>query len=45
MRVLVDTCIWSLFLRRKNKAALNSDEVKLVDLLREAAVDGRVAII
>lgn len=45
MKVLVDTCVWSLFLRRTSKAKLNPEELKLAKLLREATEDGRVAII
>ncbi|MGA7525262.1 MAG: PIN domain-containing protein [Acidobacteriaceae bacterium] len=45
MKVLVDTCVWSLFLRRQNKAALNPEEQRLAGVLRETIQDGRIAII
>ena len=45
MKVLVDTCTWSLLLRRKHGAALSSEEQNAVTLLREAIQDGRVAMI
>ncbi|HEX3663190.1 MAG TPA: PIN domain-containing protein [Acidobacteriaceae bacterium] len=45
MKVLIDTCVWSLFLRRRNKAALNSEEQRLAGMLREATQEGRVAIV
>lgn len=45
MKVLVDTCVWSLFLRRRRSAALSPAEQKLADLLKEATQDGRVAIL
>lgn len=45
MRVLVDTCAWSLLLRRKNKTDLSEEEKSLLASLTEAIKDGRVAII
>src|ERR1700691_5789550 len=45
MRVLVDTCVWSLALRRRNKALLQSAEQRLFTLLSEAIRDGRVMMI
>jgi len=45
VKVLVDTCIWSLLLRRKHATALSAEEQRMVALLREAIQDGRVAII
>jgi predicted nucleic acid-binding protein len=45
MKILVDSCAWSLLLRRKNKAALSSEEQRMVVSLGEAIQDGRVAII
>jgi predicted nucleic acid-binding protein len=45
MRVIVDTCIWSLLLRRANQAKLNSQEQKMVAELKEAIRDQRAAII
>lgn len=45
MNVLVDTCVWSLSLRRRKKSLLTPDEQKLVTLLAEATRDGRVVMI
>jgi len=45
LKVLVDTCTWSLLLRRKHGTVLSSEEESMVTLLREAIRDGRVAII
>lgn len=46
MKVLVDSCIWSLALRRrKGPEGLNANERRLVESLAEAIRDGRVAII
>lgn len=44
MKVLVDTSIWSLALRRKAKD-LNSDEQRLVAALTELIREGRVVLI
>jgi predicted nucleic acid-binding protein len=44
MKVLVDTCVWSLSLRRRHKTALSGDEQRMVASLREAIQDGRVAM-
>ena len=45
MKVLVDTCVWSLALRRKSRAALSEGEQRMVASLAEAIQDGRVAMI
>ena len=46
MKVLVDSCIWSLALRRrKGPEALNTNERRFVEALAEAIRDGRVAIV
>jgi predicted nucleic acid-binding protein len=45
VKILVDTCAWSLMLRRKNNAALNDDEQRMLASLAEAIQDGRVAIV
>ncbi|MGA3079967.1 MAG: PIN domain-containing protein [Terracidiphilus sp.] len=45
MRILADSCAWSLLLRRKNKAALSKEEQRMVASLGEAIQDGRVAIV
>lgn len=43
--MLIDSCVWSLALRRKNKALLSKDEQRLVAALSEAIQDGLVAIV
>ena len=45
MKVLADTCAWSLLLRRKARAALSSDEQFTLASLKEAIRDGRVVIL
>jgi len=45
MKVLVDTCAWSLLLRRRNLAALNVEEQFMLTSLKEAIQDGRTAIV
>jgi len=45
MKVLADTCAWSLLLRRKNKADLIDDEQQMADSLTETIRDGRVVIV
>ena len=45
MKVLVDTCAWSLLLRRRNKTALGSREQAIQNSLREAIQDGRVTLV
>ena len=45
MKLLVDTSVWSLALRRKNAASLSPEEQKLKDALSQAIQDGRVAMI
>lgn len=45
MNILVDSCVWSLFLRRKDSSTLSGDEQQIVMSLRNAIQDGRVAII
>lgn len=44
MKVLVDTCVWSLALRRRG-AVLNAGRRRLVTLLKEAIRDGRVVLV
>ena len=43
MKLLVDTSVWSLALRRKGAASLSPDEQKLKAELVQAIKDGRVA--
>ncbi len=45
MKLLVDTSVWSLALRRKDPGALVPEERKLKAELTQAIQDGRVAII
>lgn len=45
MKLLVDTSVWSLALRRKNAVSLSPEEQKLKAKLTEAIQDGRVAMI
>jgi len=45
MKVLADTSVWSLVLRRKDASKLSAEERRLTALLSEAINDGRVAII
>ena len=46
MKVLVDSCVWSLALRRrKGISGLSAEERHLVETLSEAIRDGRVAIV
>jgi predicted nucleic acid-binding protein len=45
MKLLVDSCIWSLALRRKPDAILSKSEQHMVAFLNEGIRNGRVAII
>jgi len=45
MRVLVDTSVWSLALRRTDAAALSPEEQRLKADLAQALQDGRVVMI
>lgn len=45
MKILIDTSVWSLSLRRRNKTALSDAERRMVSSLAEAIQDGRVAMI
>jgi hypothetical protein len=46
MKVLVDSCVWSLSIRRRNGfASLNKDEQPLVLRLVEGIKDGRVVMV
>lgn len=45
MKVLVDSCVWSLSLRRRNKAGLNPEEQRLVAALTGLIQDGRAAML
>jgi len=45
VKVLVDTCVWSLALRRKSNTSLAGDEQRMVATLADAVRDGRVVIV
>ena len=45
MKLLVDTSVWSLSLRRKDAGSLSPDEQKLKAELVQAIQDGRVAML
>jgi predicted nucleic acid-binding protein len=45
VKLLVDTSVWSLALRRKNTPSLRPDEQKLKAELVQAIQDGRVAML
>ena len=45
MKLLVDTSVWSVALRRKDPASLNPEEQKLKAELTQAIQDGRVVMI
>jgi hypothetical protein len=45
VKLLVDTSVWSLALRRKNTASLSPDEQKLKAKLVQAIQDGQVAML
>jgi len=45
VKVLVDTSVWSLALRRKDAAALTREEQRLKQELAQAIQDGRVVMI
>jgi hypothetical protein len=43
--MLVDTCVWSLALRRQDQARISADEKQILAQLREAIEDRRAAIV
>ncbi len=45
MKVLADTCAWSLLLRRGSPAALSGEDQLMLAALKDAIQDGRVALI
>jgi predicted nucleic acid-binding protein len=45
VKVLVDTCAWSLLFRRKDRTTLSGNERSILQSLTEAVHDGRVAMI
>ncbi len=45
MKVLADSCAWSLLFRRKSRAEMNGDEQFALASLKEAIRDSRIAIV
>lgn len=45
MKLLVDSCAWSLLLRRRGRSTTSDDEQLILTSLQEAIRDGRVLII
>ena len=45
MKVIVDTCVWSLALRRRSATRLKTEEQQMVAQLREAIQDGNALIV
>jgi predicted nucleic acid-binding protein len=45
VKILADSCVWSLMLRRRKAAVLNSEEQSIHERLAEAIQDGRVVMI
>ncbi len=45
MKILADSCAWSLLLRRKSGAVLRKEEQLMLTAITEAIRDGQVAII
>jgi predicted nucleic acid-binding protein len=45
MKVLVDTCVWSLALRRRSEARTSADEQRLIARLTELVQEGRACIL
>ncbi|MGA9671860.1 MAG: hypothetical protein WBQ94_21790, partial [Terracidiphilus sp.] len=45
MKLIVDTCVWSLSLRRRDMTRMNAQEKQMLAELRGAIQDGRAAIV
>ena len=45
MKTIVDTCVWSLALRRQNQSSMAPGELQMIAQLQEAIRDGRAIII
>ena len=45
MKVVIDTCVWSLLLRRRQGAGLSDEEQRMLATLTDAIQDGRVAML
>ncbi|MGP8252784.1 MAG: PIN domain-containing protein [Terracidiphilus sp.] len=44
-KLIVDTCVWSLWLRRRNPSLLNANEQQILAKLREAVENRRATIL
>lgn len=45
MKVIVDTCVWSLSLRRRNPSLLNAVEQQMLSTFRDVVQSGRATIL
>ena len=45
MKILADTCVWSLLLRRKTSINLDTEELRLVAALQDAVQAGQIVLI
>jgi hypothetical protein len=45
LKIIVDTCVWSLSLRRRDLTRITGDERQMLMQLTDAIRDGRVAIV
>ena len=45
MKTIIDTCVWSLALRRRNLTKMAPGELQMIAQLREAIRDGRAIIV
>jgi predicted nucleic acid-binding protein len=45
MKTIVDTCVWSLALRRQDQSKLTADQRKIIAELQEAIRDGRAILL
>jgi predicted nucleic acid-binding protein len=45
VKILADTCVWSLLLRRKQKTDLNADEQLMLTAITDAILNGQIAVI
>jgi predicted nucleic acid-binding protein len=45
MILLVDTCVWSLSLRRRRRTSFDTEQLRLISALQQAIEEGRVSVI
>lgn len=45
MKLIVDTCVWSLSLRRRDRTRMSADELRMLTELKEAIQNRRATII